>query len=436
MEVFQLDLEDIRAMAAAVLRSKADPRQKAEDLLVIAKALDDVDLELPPRSAQARRVTLVTSADPLDPHLSVVIGYLLSLLTIACVETVDVVFTCEFSASVLKGPPAGERARMEAAFGAALARHRALCDGHVGEGDLARVRVLVRPTLEEFAAAIGDVVVRFEGASAHFSTWLAGRAIHRQRPVLTATYSSAVQRGRNSDLTLVRGEPASAHQLLFAPAIAVPAAAGAAAAVATESRNLLTVYGQNRLVMAMGALRAQEWDGLIRYFQQHPDATWQLVGAERPDLVLPRIPPSVLSSLGGHIRVHGRADLAGFFRDATAFLPLPRVFGGALGALQAIRAGCPVVGMVDGDSDISNFIPGHLQFPSLEAALQCAASFQEDPGARARLLDAQREHLDHLSDFTTKGAELWAALRAAGAAWERHAAAGQSNPACAPGLRG
>lgn len=423
-------------MAAAVLRSKADPRQKGEDLLVIARALDDVDLELPPRRAQVRRATLITSADPLDPHLSVVIGYLLSLLTIDRIEAVDVVFTCEFSASALKGPPEGERARMEAAFGAALARHRALCGGHVGESDLARVRVLVRPTFEELAEAIGDIVVRFEGASTHFSTWLAGRAIHRQRPVLTATYSSAVQRGRNSDLTLVRGEPTSAHQVMFAPAIAVPAA-GPVAAMATESRNLLTVYGQNRLVMAMGALRAPEWAGLLRYFQRHPGATWHLVGAERPDLVVPRIPPSVLSGISGNIRVHGRADLAGFFQDAAAFLPLPRVFGGALGALQAIRAGCPVVGMVDGDSDISNFIPAHLQFPTLEAALQRAASFPEEPDARARLLTAQREHLDHLSDFTTKGAELWAALCVADAAWERHAAMGQQpRPASAPGLRG
>lgn len=410
MDLHGWDPDVLRAAIGALLRSNVDPGQRTKDLARLTDALAEKEIEPAPSGEAIRHVTLITSADAVDPHLSVVVGYVLCLLASTRIERISVVFTAEFSGVQ---PRDSYCARNRLDFERALARHRELCSGQVTVADLDRVEILVWPSLIEFAKSIGDAVIRFEGAIPRFTTFLGGRSLYRQRPVITATYSSLVQRGRHTDITLVRGAAEQQGQASFIPALVVPGSTVESSHVGHAGQDLLTVYGQNRLAIAMAALRIPDWNDLIRYFQRHPEAKWHLIGAEDPGVVIPRIPVFARQHLEQRIIVRGRTDLTSFFSRSAAFLPLQGILGGALGALQAIRAGCPVVSRIDRGSDISNFIPESLQFPTLEAVLLKISGFAADPASRASMVAKQQELLINLSDFAGKGRELWNAIEAA-----------------------
>lgn len=273
-----------------------------------------------------------------------------------------------------------------------------------------RLRIVVSPTESELAESVGAWVVRFEGAAHFRSTYLCGAALHAARPVVTATYSSVVEHGRNTDLTLVRGAPGPGQRLFIQPS---PLARGVAepSPRQRQSRTFATIYAEDRIRQGLGRLAGRDWEALSTLFDRWPDARWLLVGVDRPEAARAQLPAAFRHRHEERLAFLGYSDLATVFAGTRGLLQLPGAFGGGVTAATGIAMGVPVLVMTDPRSDVANALPAGLHVQDFTHAVETLGRWFGDEAAWEEALARQQAVLRGRMDLAAKGAELIAILR-------------------------
>lgn len=396
---------DDAVWAAHIVRSYAD-RQSPRVFEVVARLLEQVEMDLPGGWGERVRTVTVLSSVTDGHHLKLLFAHAAALLTQPDLARVDIVFTGEWTWHLWQnGGSSKFRLSMLEEFSKQLAMYPGIEVPDVS----GRLAIHVAPRPSELAQLLGDVVLRFEGPAAFKTTFICGRSIHLARPVVTGTFSSHVTAGRNSDFTLTRSAAPGNGAVHFVPpaGMALPISAPSRTAA---SRLLVTVYSQDRIRKGLQALPSEAWVQIRRLLEQMPDATWTLIGAADPAAARAAFPEGFLQAFGHRVQVLAFSDLREIYPKAFAFLALPNVFGGAGGATMAIASGLPVVACRDRKSDISNTLPDNLQTDNLAESVDLLLRWSDD-GQRRRFIMEQQRCLRERMDLRQKGKELLAVLQ-------------------------
>lgn len=303
---------------------------------------------------KVRSVTIISAASD-GAHLHVVYAYAIALIASKEIEKVRIIFTCEWSWPLWqKSSYRDYMASLKDSF----MRQVAIFPGKqelLGKID-ERLEIVMAPRPEEMVGFLGDAVIRFEGPAAFKTTYLFGRAIHKLRPVVTASFSSHVAAPRNSDLLLVRTKAASHEQLRYVPPTSISYPVCPPTPTHRPDELIVTVYSQGRIKSGLKALGENEWSAIEKFFIRRPRAKWLLVGASNPADARLAIPPNFEKTIGKNIEILPFSDLDEIYKKSLAFLAFPRMFGGGGAALMALACAVPVLAAADFKSDIANFV--------------------------------------------------------------------------------
>jgi UDP-3-O-[3-hydroxymyristoyl] glucosamine N-acyltransferase len=399
-----MSADDIVAVAT-IIRTYADRRDQS--LFVdISKLLEDCPLVGTPPSLgdEVKSITIISAATD-GHHLKLVFAFAAALLAQATIEKVRIVFTGEWVWPVWsKVNTEAYLEKLKAAFETQLG-HYPDVQPYMATLEQ-RLEILSAPAPNEMAALLGDIVIRFEGPAAFKTTYIFGKAIHKVRPVVTATFSSHVNTLRNCDLVLARAISKNESLVHYIPPAALALPLTPPVMDVGAEILLVSVYSQDRIKRGLASIKPNEWDAFGDLFDKHPNVRWLLVGASDPGLARAAIPAQFVEKYGKRIEILAFSSLDEIYRKAFVFLSLPKVFGGAGGATMAISSGVPVLTDTDERSDIANTLPETLHIKNLVDAINTVKEWVDAPQLRYNFVADQQRFLAGRMNLEEKGKEL------------------------------
>lgn len=351
------------------------------------------------------KVVSLISAVTDGPHVMLVNAYAAALLVQPVINKVHLIFTGEWEWSQWSKVNQDKTVvRLRDGF-IKQASHFSVIRPLISELD-ARLSITLAPRSEDLSHLLGDVVIRFEGPAIFKTTHLYSKAIHQVRPVVTATFSSRITSGKNSDATLVRGQVSSGCQFRYVPPAAISMTPIPAMLRERDEYIVATVYSQERIRIGLEKMSNKDWDAITRLFQSVPTAKWLLVGANDIQAARKTIPKHIEEKFHARIQILGHSSLDEVYSKAFAFLSFPGMFGGGGAAAIAIAYGVPVLVNSDPRSDISNAIDNSLHVAGFLDSCTKLREWVADPSSWLQFVAKQQNHFADRMDLVSKGQEL------------------------------
>ena len=399
------NIDDIICLASIVRRYT--DRRNHSLFAMVAGLLEEVGLNTRILTVNivGKCVTILSAASD-GQHLKLVFAYAAALLTQNNISKMNIVFTGEWEWSHWTQSQAEQFiSRMKKEFHQLIFRCPEFQNIINSIND--RLGIWLAPRHEEMSTILGDVVIRFEGPAFFKSTFIYGKAIHRDRPVVTATYSSHVSSARNCDVTLVRFLSDKPGHIHYVPPVIFSELKTAPSLTNKSGLLIVTAYSHDRIKSGLKAMsRSNGWTYLEALFEKIPNVKWLLVGANDPVLARREIPEIIQKKYGDNIEILGFSDLEQIYMSAFAFLCFPGMFGGGGAASMAIAHGVPVLVYSDIKADIANLIPEYLHVGGIMEAFEKIIFWDNNPDERNKFIMEQQASLLKRMDLKSKGEEL------------------------------
>lgn len=158
--------------------------------------------------------------------------------------------------------------------------------------------------------------------------------------------------------------------------------------------NLVTTLGNHRIEKAFSNYESEFLSNLIQFLNDFDYVTWSFVGVTQKDVVLKHYGFESLYKDGRIFFYERVEDLRSFYQFHSAYVHMPKMYGGGWGIGLAVFEGLPVLCQSGGDAD--NFLPSESLFYNEVEFFEKLASLISDEELRSDLVDLQAKKLrDH-----------------------------------------